>query len=336
MRLRSLGARRALVASALLALAALTVVAGGSAANTPAEAAPTRARIDVKWTPPDFGDGKTTVVVQLSGNPVTLVQADAQAQARATPRSRRSKADLKSKQDALRGRHPGSRRPGARRLPGRLQRAEGADRPLAARQARCAPGGRRSPRPSEGRAGQHEGRPADRRAPGLGRLAGSPRRGHQGRHHRHRHRLHARQLRRPRHGRRVQRGERSRHAAADPALFGPAARASRAASTSSATTTTPTDDPAYQPVPHPDPNPLDCNGHGTHVAGTAAGFGVTADGATYTGPYNADTIAGNSWTDRPRRRAEGRPLRRSASSAAKARPTSSSTRSSGRSTTTWT
>jgi subtilisin family serine protease len=55
----------------------------------------------------------------------------------------------------------------------------------------------------------------------------------------------------------------------------------------------------YQPVPHPDPNPLDCNGHGSHVAGTAAGSGVTADGATYTGPYNANTISGNAWTVGP-------------------------------------
>jgi subtilisin family serine protease len=51
----------------------------------------------------------------------------------------------------------------------------------------------------------------------------------------------------------------------------------------------------YQPVPHADPNPLDCNGHGTHTAGTAAGFGVLSDGSTYTGPYNASTVAGHSW-----------------------------------------
>ncbi|MET8627470.1 S8 family serine peptidase [Kitasatospora sp. NPDC004669] len=45
--------------------------------------------------------------------------------------------------------------------------------------------------------------------------------------------------------------------------------------------------PQYQPVPHPSDNPIDCvrNGHGTHVAGTAAGYGVTAAGRPYTGPY---------------------------------------------------
>ena len=38
---------------------------------------------------------------------------------------------------------------------------------------------------------------------------------------------------------------------------------------------------------HPDPNPLDCFGHGSHTAGTAAGYGVTSGGAAYTGPYNS-------------------------------------------------
>jgi subtilisin family serine protease len=40
-------------------------------------------------------------------------------------------------------------------------------------------------------------------------------------------------------------------------------------------------------VPVPDPDPLDCNGHGSHVAGTAAGLGVNADGTTFLGPYDA-------------------------------------------------
>jgi subtilisin family serine protease len=44
-------------------------------------------------------------------------------------------------------------------------------------------------------------------------------------------------------------------------------------------------------APTPDPNPLDCaaskgGGHGSHVSGTAAGYGVNADGTTYRGPYD--------------------------------------------------
>ncbi|GAA5038307.1 S8 family serine peptidase [Microbacterium fluvii] len=42
-------------------------------------------------------------------------------------------------------------------------------------------------------------------------------------------------------------------------------------------------------TPHPDANPLDCNGHGSHVAGTTGGSGVTADGETYTGAYDSTT-----------------------------------------------
>jgi subtilisin family serine protease len=44
-------------------------------------------------------------------------------------------------------------------------------------------------------------------------------------------------------------------------------------------------------VPQPDSNPLDCNDHGTHTAGTLAGFGITPDGKTYTGPYNTAAYA---------------------------------------------
>ena len=48
-------------------------------------------------------------------------------------------------------------------------------------------------------------------------------------------------------------------------------------------------DPAKR-VPHPDPDPLACGTHGTHVAGTAAGFGVTVDGHTFSGSYERPTV----------------------------------------------
>ena len=46
------------------------------------------------------------------------------------------------------------------------------------------------------------------------------------------------------------------------------------------------DDPALT-VPVPDIDPLACGEHGTHVAGTAAGYGVNTDGTTYSGAYTA-------------------------------------------------
>jgi subtilisin family serine protease len=49
------------------------------------------------------------------------------------------------------------------------------------------------------------------------------------------------------------------------------------------------DGDAEAATPKPDANPLDCEGHGSHVAGTAAGSGVTTDGKTYGGPYNKST-----------------------------------------------
>ena len=75
---------------------------------------------------------------------------------------------------------------------------------------------------------------------------------------------------------------------ADPALFGPNAPKVKGGTDlvgDAYNAAAAAGDPAL--IPHPDPNPLDCNGHGSHVAGTATGFGVTAAGTTYTGPYNA-------------------------------------------------
>ena len=50
---------------------------------------------------------------------------------------------------------------------------------------------------------------------------------------------------------------------------------------------------AYNPsegvdTPVPDDNPLDCEGHGSHVAGTTAGLGVGKDGQTWAGGYDKD------------------------------------------------
>ena len=46
--------------------------------------------------------------------------------------------------------------------------------------------------------------------------------------------------------------------------------------------------PVSSPALVPDPDPYDQNGHGSHVAGTAAGYGVLG-GATYAGPWDAGT-----------------------------------------------
>jgi subtilisin family serine protease len=43
---------------------------------------------------------------------------------------------------------------------------------------------------------------------------------------------------------------------------------------------------AAKRIPNPDPDPMDCGGHGSHVAGSVAGYGVNGDGSTYTGAYD--------------------------------------------------
>lgn len=77
---------------------------------------------------------------------------------------------------------------------------------------------------------------------------------------------------------------------ADPALYGP--EAPRVKGGIDLVGDSYNADPAsdsYQPVPTPDDNPLDCQGHGSHVAGTAGGSGVLADGTTFEGPYDSTT-----------------------------------------------
>ena len=78
--------------------------------------------------------------------------------------------------------------------------------------------------------------------------------------------------------------------AADPALFGPGARKVKGGIDLVGDAY---DANVAGAVPVQDPNPLDCAdaGHGSHVAGTVAGFGVTASGGTYTGPYNGAAYA---------------------------------------------
>jgi minor extracellular serine protease Vpr len=57
----------------------------------------------------------------------------------------------------------------------------------------------------------------------------------------------------------------------------------------------------FSDIPVPDNDPLDCQGHGSHTAGTAAGFGVVhgATDHTYTGPYNTSTLSSNTFVIGP-------------------------------------
>ncbi len=82
-------------------------------------------------------------------------------------------------------------------------------------------------------------------------------------------------------------------APADPALFGPDAPKVKGG-WDFAGDAYDANDPAHE-VPTPDANPLDCGGHGSHVAGTVAGFGVLANGQRFTGPYNDTTHSSNSF-----------------------------------------
>ena len=76
---------------------------------------------------------------------------------------------------------------------------------------------------------------------------------------------------------------------ADPALFGPNAPKVKGGTDLVGDNYDPTSSDPAKNTPMPDPNPLDCNGHGSHTAGTATGFGVTSAGTTFAGPYDATT-----------------------------------------------
>lgn len=76
---------------------------------------------------------------------------------------------------------------------------------------------------------------------------------------------------------------------ADPTMFGPDAPKVKGGfdfSGDDYNASAPAGSPALNP--QPDPNPLDCHGHGSHVAGTTGGFGVDEDG-TYDGDYDEST-----------------------------------------------
>ena len=95
------GPKRAFALAAVLSLTALLLVASGSAAPAP-ESADTEGLVAPVWTPMGVRSGETTVVLQLSGDPVALVQA---AKGRKLSKAEKQgiKSQLKATQDGLRG-----------------------------------------------------------------------------------------------------------------------------------------------------------------------------------------------------------------------------------------
>jgi subtilisin family serine protease len=93
-------------------------------------------------------------------------------------------------------------------------------------------------------------------------------------------------------------------APANPAFFGPSAPKVKGGFDLVGNAYHPGNKPTDDNTPVPDPNPLDCaanlgGGHGTHTAGTLGGFGVLSDGTTFHGPYDASTIASHTWNVGP-------------------------------------
>ena len=279
-------ARLRLVTFVGLVVAALAIVVGVQAATSPSDDGSTSVtkyqRLDPKglskvagWKPAWLTQQQeVTVVLQFTGAPVAQQDGDAKDKGNGLTEGQKDsiRSNLKAKQDAVASQVQAAGGQRHRDLPGRLQRHGRAHRTQQLAEARVdqrrRSGSARPDLPSR----QRQRRSVHRRATGVAEHR-QDRHGREDRRHRHRHRLHPRQLRRPGHGRGLQRQQRHDHRAGHV----PDAPRSWAAPTSSATTTTPTRRPGEQRSRIRIPNPLDCNGHGSHVAGTAAGFGVLCE-----------------------------------------------------------
>jgi minor extracellular serine protease Vpr len=298
MKVAMFGPKRAFALASLLALTGLLLAAGGSAAPTP-EASDTSGLVGPVWTPLGLRDGATTVVAQLSGDPVAVVQG---AAGRDLNKSEKQaiKSQLKAKQDSLRGAiadlggtviadyqfaYNGIKVRIDRSKLGELAQLPGvtgvhALQLMTPDNVRGVPliG---APAVWDGLAGLHgesikvavidtgiDYTHANFGGPGTVAAYDA--------------------------------ANATDTLPANPLLFGPLAPRVKGGIDlvgDAYNAAAPAGSPAL--TPHMDPNPLDCNGHGSHVAGTVGGSGVLANGSTYTGAYDANTISSNSWTIGP-------------------------------------